>query len=591
MEIIGTNMAQKENKNKKVMIIISIFIVLLLLISIGLFISIYYLKSQQFKFYVDGTESSKSMTSDLFVYDGDTVYVSLKDVSTLIGYKYYKGGYKQYTEDTTKCYLESTNEVTTFEKDSDKIYKTPTDEVDYTYYTIEEPIKMINGKLYITSKGLSTACNLQMAYSQEQNQIVIYTLSYLTNYYVTQYSDAAIQNNFNNQKALLHGLLVVQSADNTEKSIDEKSVRYGIHDLNDEEIVGMKYTDIEFIEGTEEFIVTTEEEKVGIIASTGETKITPQYDALKQIDKDLNLYMATSNGKSGVIEKNGKILIYLEYEQIGVDTSKFPTNDIKNKYILFDNVIPVMQNSKWGLYDVKGNMILPVEYIGLGCVSKTSTDKTLNNILVIPEIEGIVICKQYDVDSKKYEYYGIVNSRGKVLVEPALETIYSVTSSGQEEYTMINNGNSYDVIAYIKQYVLNDNSSTGTNTNGNSNSNSSTKNLYNVENKVTCSNNVFEYENLYFDDYDEDMDSITIFMDEQKNISSEDANLAIKLKLYNENKECIGEYSKEFTTFGSMAPNESYNASYTIYANTNLSKTMYEGYSLKDVRYFTVEDI
>ena len=29
---------------------------------------------------------------------------------------------------------------------------------------------------------------------------------------------------------------------------------------------------------------------------------------------------------------NGKILVYLEYDQIGVDTTDFTTNDIKNKY-------------------------------------------------------------------------------------------------------------------------------------------------------------------------------------------------------------------------------------------------------------------
>lgn len=465
MEIIGTNMAEKERKNKKIMKIIIIIIVLLLLVSIALFATIYYLKSKQFKFNVDGkTISSSSIASDLFVFENDKVYISLKDISSLINYNYYNGGYKQYTEDTTKCYLESTNEVTTFEKDSDIIYKTPTDEVDYTYYNIDEPIKRINGKLYITSAGLGTACNLQMVYNKQANKITIYTLPYLTNYYITQYSNAAIDKNFNNQKALLYGLLVVQNVSNTDKSSSSKDIRYGINNLQNEEIVGMKYTDIEFVEGSEEFIVKTTEEKVGIITAEGETKVNPQYDALKQIDKDLNLYMATNNGKSGVIEKNGKILIYLEYEQIGIDPTKFPTNDIKNKYILFDNAIPVKQNGKWGLYDIRGNLILPIDYIDLGCISKTSSDRTLNNILIIPEVEGIVVCKQFEIDSKKLEYYGIVNSRGKELVPVALDTVYSITVSGQEEYTMINNGNSYDVIEYIKEQVLSQEDITNTNT-------------------------------------------------------------------------------------------------------------------------------
>lgn len=455
MEIIGTNVTEKERKNKKLMKIIIIIIALLLIISIALFATIYYLQSKQFKFYInDKSVSSNSMSNDLFVFENDTVYVSLKDISSLVGYNYYNGGYKQYTEDTTKCYLECTNEVTTFEKDSDTIYKTPTEELDYTYYTIDEPIKRINGKLYITTTGLGTACNLQISYDKEANEIAIYTLPYLTNYYIARYSNAAIDKDFDNQKALLYGLLVVQNVDNTTKGSTSKDIRYGINNLRNEEIVGMKYTDIEFVEGSEEFIVKTTEEKVGIITSEGETKVTPQYDALKQIDKDLNLYMATNNEKSGVIEKNGKILIYLEYDKIGIDATKFPTNDIKNKYILFDNAIPVKQNDKWGLYDIRGNIILPVEYISLGCISKTSSDRTLNNILIIPEIEGIVVCKQFEINSKRIEYYGIVNSRGKELVPVALDTVYSVTVSGQEEYTMINNGNSYDIIEYIKEFVL-----------------------------------------------------------------------------------------------------------------------------------------
>ena len=211
-----------------------------------------------------------------------------------------------------------------------------------------------------------------------------------------------------------------------------------------------KHTDIEFIESTEEFIVKTSENKVGIITSKGETKVKPQYDNLKQIDKDLNLYLATNNGKQGVIEKNGKILIYLEYDKIGIDLTQFQNNDVKNSYLLYDNAIPVEQNGKWGMYDKKGNLILPIEYEGFGCIAGTSSDKTLNNLLVIPDIEGIVVSKKYELEkNKSVTMYGIVNSLGKELVPAGVETIYSVTTNGRDEYTMIYNGTPIDVIKYI----------------------------------------------------------------------------------------------------------------------------------------------
>lgn len=453
MEIIGTNQEEKNKKTKKIMIGITVAIVILLIVSIILFGMIYYLEDQQFKFFVDG--KATTATSDLFIYEGDTVYVSIKDIAPIIGYNYYNGGYKQYTEDNTKCYLESENEVCTFEKDSDTIYKTPPEEIDYEYYTIENPVKRINEKLYVTSEGISLACNLKFYYQPEENQIIIYTLPYCANFYTTNYKISAISDNFKNQKALLYGLMVVQNVENTEENYNNKNIRYGIYNIEGQEIVevvGTKYTDIEFIESTKEFVVKTTENKVGIITADGETKVQPQYDSLKQIDKDLNLYLATSNNKKGVIEKNGKILIYLEYDEIGVDTTQFQDNNIKNSYVLFNNAIPVKQNGKWGMYDIKGKLILPIEYDGIGCIA---SDRTLNSTLLVPEVKGIVVSKIYEIqNNKKATYYGIVNSTGVELVPTGLETVYSITSNGREEYTMIYNGTSYDVIEYVNKYLL-----------------------------------------------------------------------------------------------------------------------------------------
>lgn len=452
MEFIGTNQEEKNKKTKKIMIGIIIAIIMLLIISIVLFCIIYYLEGQKFKFFVDGKATMSS--SDLFVYEGDNVYVSIKDIAPIIGYNYYNGGYKQYTEDNTKCYVESINEVSTFEKDSNMIYKTPPEEIDYEYYTIKNPVKQINGKLYVSAEGISLACNIKFYYEAEKNQITIYTLPYYANYYSTNYMTAAITDNFKNQKALLYGLMIVQNIDNTEENYNNKNIRYGIYNIEGqkiEEVVGTKYTNIEFVESTQEFIVTTTENKVGIITAEGETKVQPQYDSLKQIDKNLNLYLATSNNKKGVIEKNGKILIYLEYDEIGVNTTQIKDNNIKNSYLLYNNVIPVKQNGKWGMYDIKGKLILPIEYDGIGCIA---SDKTLNNILVIPNVKGIVVSKIYETeDKRKTTLYGIVNSLGKDLVPAALETVYSVTNNGRDEYTMIYNGSSYDVIDYINRYV------------------------------------------------------------------------------------------------------------------------------------------
>ena len=95
MEIIGTNQEEKDRKTKKLMLGITIAIIMLFIISIILFITIYYLNEQQFKFNVDGSRI-KMTTSDIFVYQEDKVYVSIKDIAPIIGYDYYNGGYKYH---------------------------------------------------------------------------------------------------------------------------------------------------------------------------------------------------------------------------------------------------------------------------------------------------------------------------------------------------------------------------------------------------------------------------------------------------------------------------------------------------------------
>ena len=57
---------------------------------------------------------------------------------------------------------------------------------------------------------------------------------------------------------------------------------------------------------------------------------------------------------------DGNIVIHLEYDQIGIDNSKFSANNVTNKYLLYDKLIPVYQNRKWGLFDKTGNLVFPL---------------------------------------------------------------------------------------------------------------------------------------------------------------------------------------------------------------------------------------
>ena len=65
MEIIGTNMSEKQQKNKKLIKIISIIIVMLMLISVVLAATIFVLKEKQFKFIVD--DQNIAQTEGMFI--------------------------------------------------------------------------------------------------------------------------------------------------------------------------------------------------------------------------------------------------------------------------------------------------------------------------------------------------------------------------------------------------------------------------------------------------------------------------------------------------------------------------------------------
>ena len=425
---------EKNKKTKTIMIIIIVSIILLLIISVGLIYLIYSIQQNMMKLTID-TKQIATFSDEMFLIEDDTIYISIKDFAPLVGYEAQNGDHK--SEDKTKGYITNDYEEASFTLNSNKIYKTLLSGTDNEYYNLEKEIKMVNDKLYMSLEGVQIAATCTISYNKRNNQFTVYTLPYLVKYYTAKNKDIAIEDNFNNQKALLYQMMIVNN-DNE---------KYGVRSLKTgKEIIGTKYESIEFVESTKDFIVTTDDRKVGILAADGSTKIQPEYDDIKQIDKDLNLYFVKNNSKYGVINQNGNIVIYLEYDKIGIDTTQYASNNIKNQYLLFDNCIAVQRDKKWGFFDKTGKQLTPIEYDNIGCVAGAQNNITSNNLLVIPKYEAIVIGKE-----KKY---GIINSKGKELIPCVLDSLYSITSSGQDTYYMVQGEVRYDVIEYLEKYVF-----------------------------------------------------------------------------------------------------------------------------------------
>ena len=477
---------EKTKKTKMIMGIIIVFIVLLLIISGVLLYMIYSVQKNTLKLTVDS--KSTNFDTSMFVIENDKLYINIKQFATLMGYETHNSEYKdRYSEDTTKCYISDINENASYILNSNTIYKKATVNDDYEYFELEEPVKYINNELYVIKEGMEIGANCFIQYNSNNNLISVISLDNIVKQYASKFTNSAIADDkadFNNKKALRYGLVVVKSTDN----------HYGVYNSQGQEIIGTKYKSIKFKEDSQEFTVTTDEGKMGILTSTGSTKIEPNYEEIKQVSKELNYYLVSNNKKYGVINENGNIVIYLEYDQIGVDVSKFSANDIENSYILFDNCIPVQRNKKWGLLDINGNQILPLEYDEMGCITGTS-NKSSNNVLIIPQYEAIVLGK----DGK----YSIVSSLGKSYVPNVLDSVYSITTSGEEKYYMtftrqveengkiVDKQETYDIDQYFEQNVIENNQEEQTNQNAvitnetvvdNNDSNTTQNDLTNTEN-------------------------------------------------------------------------------------------------------------
>lgn len=296
----------------------------------------------------------------------------------------------------------------------------------YAYYDMGSNVKFINNKLYITSNDIQKACNISFAYDQEEQIITIYTVPYLSEYYasiISDYGFTGISDIYENQKIILKNMLVVKRGDN-----------YGVLSIADgtfeNYILGTRYQEIIYNEILDEFIVTSNNQK-GIIGIDGVQKISVNYNDIELINAEQQIYCVEKDGFKGVVDSNEKILINIEYNDIGVDDKLYPVGHVDNRMLFFNNCVPVMKDNKWGILDIQGNVILSVQYDGLGFIN-TLQGKSVNNTILVPEIEGVVMCQNGK--------YGIIDKQGEIRVLPQFDAVYYITTGGEDIYYLEYNG-------------------------------------------------------------------------------------------------------------------------------------------------------
>lgn len=431
---------EKKDNSKKTATIILVVIVLLLILVAGLAGGIYYIKSTSLLVQIDGVVSSKA--KDLMIIDEQNpseVYIPIKEIAEYLGYKGYSGNYTTKSEDTKQCYVQNDNEIAMFTLNSNVLYKKlNSSDAEYEYFYIDNPVKAVNGQLCTTIDGIEKAFNVSFEYDVSKNKMVIYTLPYLVSYYtanIEQMGYTSISDDYVNQKAILEDMLVVDIQENG------SSVKEGVIDLSTmEKILEVKYDSVEYLQRSSDFMVT-DDGKVGIISKAKKTKVQIQYDSIELMDNDTGLYKVSKSGKYGVIDTaNGKIILELDFDAIGIDKSKFQENDVKNGNVIANTLIPVKQNDLWGFYDVSGNQITECKYESVGYIP--ANNKSGYSLLLVPDYNVVVVGTK--------DKYTIMTLTGKEIWSSyPFDSVYMSILNGETSYKMVYNSEVLDVCQYL----------------------------------------------------------------------------------------------------------------------------------------------
>ena len=418
MNLIEESFQTKEEKKKKrtTKIVLAAIIVVVLII-IGIISYLMYIQSTVMRLFIDGQENEKLKNILVFEEDG-TIYAPIKEIATYLGYESFNGEYSEKSEQQSKCYVQSENEIANFELGENKIYKLDLakKDADYEYVHLKKPVKAINGALYVTTEGLEKAFNISFDYQQDNNRIIIYTLPYLYQFYANQvldYGYAELSKEFVNQKAILNDQLIVEKVKG----------QYGVINTEGTAILEAKYNNITYLPTTGDFLVE-DNKKVGIMSAKRETKVQIIYDSIELMDSDSGLYVVKRENRYGVIDIRGNIKIYIENDEIGMDISKFAQNNIKSKYILAGNLIPVRKDELWALYDKNGNQLTEYKYDRFGYIA--SNNREALNLLVIPNYNVLVALKD--------EKYTLINSSGAEIIATVADDIYMTIAGGEKHY-------------------------------------------------------------------------------------------------------------------------------------------------------------
>ncbi len=475
MNLINENeeKEQVEKKKKTLKIIIGV-IVALVFIAIAIVVFSTIKNKNTLKLQVN--DKSASIPDGLFLMsdsknlamENGQIYISVRKLVSVLGggIEYYNDEYKNKGEDTTKCYIKTSNEYTSFLSNSSQIYKAVVyDEpqetgntsnnitnqssskknneekqkiTEYEYFNIENGVRYINGEIYASQDAIKLGFNVIISYDQSQKQVKIYTLDAIETKVANVVKLAVIGDDcsYTNKKLLKYGLVLIRNNDGD----------YGIANYNNYQegnyLVSCKYSNIRFCESTSTIVVTTSYDgKQGILKldlvnkDKADTLIEPRYQVIKQMDESLDLYLIKENGRYGIIDISGdniNVVLKSEYQQIGID-GDYLYSDMDNKYVINDKYIPVKIDDKWGIVSIQGKLLISPQYQGIGCnLGETGSG---DGVIILPKlVNGVDAIVFLTTVQEQTKLYSMVNVQTGAKIGIEANEIYSKYEDNQRNY-------------------------------------------------------------------------------------------------------------------------------------------------------------
>ena len=458
---------RKKKKEKTILLSIVICVILMIatLFGIGYFTKA---DNAKFKVFVDGKQAK--ITTNFLLEQNGVRYVSIEELAKVLGYTYSVGSEKVATN-TDECYIQTGYIRTSFKNNSTKFEKSlladkfelelPMNSTEITQfsssnvtkeiYNTKNPIIKYNEKLYIPIEDISKAMDLSVE-NKEPQRLRLYNLNMLYPSIMQNkaYAGYSISESYQVARSLASGILIYSS-----------QAKWGAIDIyKNKTILNPTYDSIAYCSNINKFIVNSEYQ-YSLYDSEGNLKTEDRkYDILEIMDQELELFLIQTDNLYGVINGEGEIVIYPEYDKIGInDPTIYKNVTIPNGKVLLGNMIPVQQNGKWGAFDIYGNPILSVNYATLGYnlvrnsgssnITSAATS-TENNLLIIPDstgAEGIVIGQEFGGTVS----YGVINKYGTFLIPCGCGKIYYKRENGKDTYILFYSNQNIDYSEYVKK--------------------------------------------------------------------------------------------------------------------------------------------